>query len=145
MYKRHLYDYAYDLGVRKFQIQTPIPQATWEIKQDNSKTIEAIESLIINKHEDDEMYVTCVCVDKNGDFFRNISSEYKKGKVQFPYCIEGKKQLHLHSNGDIIICDIGKPVLLGNIFKGDSLKTVMEAKRSVIEEMIKKCDCTTFM
>ncbi|MGL5087727.1 MAG: radical SAM protein [Clostridium sp.] len=140
-----IYNFVYYLGVRKLQIQTPVQQKEWD-KNINDKVIsDAIKGLILNKHEDVEIYVTCVSVDKNGEFFKEIADIYNRGKVHFPHCIEGKNQLHLHCNREILICDIGKPIVLGNILEGDLLSTVLNDKADVLSVMNKKCDCTTFL
>jgi MoaA/NifB/PqqE/SkfB family radical SAM enzyme len=140
-----LYDFIYDLGVRKLQLQTPVSQNGWEANQEDSTLSNCLKNLILNKHDDVEFYITCVSVDRRGDFFKEIEEVYKKGKIFFPYCVEGKNQLHLHSNGDILICDIGKPTVLGNIFTGDSLSTFLEDKADILSEMTTKCNCTRFL
>ncbi|NIP41477.1 MAG: radical SAM protein, partial [candidate division Zixibacteria bacterium] len=65
--------------------------------------------------------------------------------VYFPTCVEGVSQLHLHSNGEILICDIGNPVVVGNINKGDSLADILSEKSKEISVLSKQCACTTFI
>jgi MoaA/NifB/PqqE/SkfB family radical SAM enzyme len=140
-----LYDLSYGLGVRKWQIQTPVRQDRWNTKVSKEKIMDIIESILKMKKPDSEYYFTCLEIDRSGCFYKKIEKLLNQDGIYFPNCVEGKSQLHLHGNGEILICDIGNPVVVGNIKKGDSLKTILSHKSAELAALTKQCACTTYV
>ena len=139
------YHFTYELGVRKLQIQTPVQQSNWNASLPPEKLKEAIETLLTVKKPDSEFYFTCLEIDPASHFYKKIEKLIQQGGVYFPYCIEGIKQLHLHSNGDILICDIGNPVVLGNALKGESLKDIFSNKGGELDVLADNCKCLNYL
>lgn len=61
--------------------------------------------------------------------------------VYFPHCIEGKKQLHLHGNGDILISELCHPVIIGNIYQGTSLNELYSNMPEPLSQFLEKQPC----
>lgn len=140
-----LYELIHDMGVRKLQIQTPVRQKKWDSLVPTDRIVAAIEILLTIKKPDSEYYFTCLKVDPAGKFYKKNEALINRNGIYFPSCVEGVSQLHLHSNGDVLVCDIGKPVLLGNVFNGTSLETIMLDKSQELEILNSHCDCTTYL
>ncbi len=140
-----LYHFTYGLGVRKLQIQAPVQQSHWKTSLSPEKLKEAIETLLTVKKPDSEFYFTCLEIDPSSHFYKKIQKLIDQGGVYFPYCIEGKNQLHLHSNGDILICDIGNPVVLGNALKGESLKDILANRAGELDVLADNCKCLNYL
>ncbi|MCX7746867.1 MAG: radical SAM protein [Clostridia bacterium] len=128
-------NFVYDLGVRKMEIQYGVPtiHSGWNKITFEDKLSEVIEGIIKNKKDDTQMFFSCIDITHYHEFNSRIDELNQKG-VYFPKCIEGKKQLHLHSNGDVLICELGYPVVIGNIFSGTSLDGIF---KSMPEELIR--------
>ncbi len=112
-----LYNYIYALGVRHMELQygISIDHSGWNKTIFKEKVNLMITEIINCKKPDSLVYFSCLDL---ADYptFREQEEELKKQGIFFPRCIEGKKQLHLHSNGDILICELGYPVVLDNLF-----------------------------
>jgi MoaA/NifB/PqqE/SkfB family radical SAM enzyme len=134
-----LCDFLYKLGLRKHQIQTPVNQDDWK----HNITLDIIKNLIHNllkwKPCDYEFYFTCFSINRNGHFYKTNQNLIENAGVFFPRCIEGINQLHLHSNGDLVICDIGNKQKVGNIFNGINLATIMTDRKEFLQHAINYC------
>jgi len=132
------------LGVTKHEVQLgiPIENNKWENLTDLQKLTEITKSLIMIKNEDVKIYFSCFRKNIPGNLFEELLS-FAEGKknVFFPDCIEGKSQLHLHSNGDIIICELGFPEVIGNAFNGTDLNFKNQRLPKKLEEFISNHSC----
>ncbi|MNW37106.1 hypothetical protein D3C74_141390 [compost metagenome] len=61
--------------------------------------------------------------------------------VRFAHCIEGKTQLHLHGNGDILISELCYPVIIGNIYHGTSLAHIYEQMPAALKKFLEEEPC----
>ncbi|MBY0008937.1 radical SAM protein [Paenibacillus typhae] len=130
-------DHVYSMGVRTHEIQNSIimGHTGWKAiaAQENLKN--AVNQLIANRKEDTTLYFTCM-----DRFMDRLGFEEQPG-VYFPHCIEGKKQLHLHGNGDILISELCHPVIIGNIYKGTSLNELYTNMPKPLEQFLQKQPC----
>lgn len=81
------------------------------------------------------LYFTCM------DRFMEALGFREQPGVYFPHCIEGKTQLHLHGNGDILISELCHPVVIGNIYKGTSLKDIYKPMPVELERFLDRQPC----
>ncbi|MNB72647.1 Cyclic pyranopterin monophosphate synthase 1 [compost metagenome] len=130
-------DHVYSMGVRTHEIQNSIimGHTGWKAiaAQENLKN--AVKQLIDNRKEDTTLYFTCM------DRFMDRLGFAEQPGVYFPHCIEGKKQLHLHGNGDILISELCHPVIIGNIYKGTSLTEIYSNMPKPLERYLEKLPC----
>ncbi|MNU05394.1 hypothetical protein D3C72_2501830 [compost metagenome] len=56
-------------------------------------------------------------------------------------CIEGKTQLHLHGNGDILISELCYPVVIGNIYKGTKLADIFKDMPPALQDYLEREPC----
>ncbi|HAR64582.1 MAG: radical SAM protein [Candidatus Margulisiibacteriota bacterium] len=141
-----IHNLIYNMGVRKQEMQCGIPTSEWTSKSITppEKLAHAIDSLIINKKPEMQLYFSCWGTHINSDsaFYPLISNHFDKEGVYFCKCIDGKRQLHLHTNGDILICELGYPVVIGNIFLNPSaLKTIYADIPKKLTDFIKSHNC----
>lgn len=115
---KEISDHVYAMGVRTHEIQNSIimDHTGWKSIAAREQLKNAVSELIARKKEDTILYFTCM------DRFMDALGFEEQPGVYFPHCIEGKKQLHLHGNGDILISELCHPVIIGNIYQGTSLK-----------------------
>ncbi|MGI8666008.1 MAG: radical SAM protein [Jatrophihabitans sp.] len=117
--------FAAGLGVRKHEIQMEIPS----VHQGYANTLDAdricatIARLVEARDPNCTLFFSCLSA-----YFRPGSEHWKRLQpllrdpgVIYASCIEGKAQLHLHSNGDVMICELGAPEVIGNVFDQDLL------------------------
>lgn len=134
-----------DLGVTKHEIQLGIPIGNnkWENLTNLQKLTEIIKNLIMRKDENVEVYFSCIKNNIPEELFEEIISfaNGKKNNIFFPNCIEGKNQLHQHSNGDILICELGCPTVIGNVFNGTDLNSIHQKLPKKLEEFISNHSC----
>jgi MoaA/NifB/PqqE/SkfB family radical SAM enzyme len=64
--------------------------------------------------------------------------------VYFSNCVDGTKQLHLHGNGDILICELCHPVVIGNIYSGTSLKDIYKQQPAALTDFLEKRPCPAY-
>lgn len=142
---RHLYG----LGVRKHEIQNavPIAQTGWEDILPRSQVEAVIENLLENRQPEMKLYFSCVDIGPTGPFRQKVMQYVAQGNVYFPACIEGRNQLHLHSNGDVLICELGYPTVIGNVNDGTRLDDLLRNKPPALVEFLArsgngKCVCS---
>lgn len=113
-------EHVYQMGVRTHEIQNSIimDHSGWKSIAARETLKQAVGGLIANKPEDMTLYFTCM------DRFAEALGFQEQPGVYFPHCIEGKTQLHLHGNGDILISELCHPVIIGNIYNGTSLADI---------------------
>jgi MoaA/NifB/PqqE/SkfB family radical SAM enzyme len=134
-----LQDYLYSLGVRKIEIQCGMPNQNWLI--DNSvsplQICNAIVALIKNNKTGCDLFFSCVMahIEPGTELYQQISEYFHSQNVHFGKCIDGKKQLEIHSNGDVIICALGYPIVIANAFdKPENLSLLITNPPPVLEE-----------
>lgn len=132
--------FAADLGVRKHEIQMEIPSVHqgYQNTLDAEAILDAISTMIEARAPQTTMFFSCLSA-----YFRPKSETWKRLQlllrdpgVIYASCIEGKAQLHLHSNGDVMICELGNPDVIGNVFDTDMLSMYEESPK--LKEFIAK-------
>ncbi|WP_410767710.1 radical SAM protein [Fontibacillus sp. BL9] len=133
-------DHVYMLGVRTHEIQNSIvmDHTGWKSIAAREALKSAVNGLIARKKEDMTLYFTCM------DRFMNELGFAEEPGVYFPHCIEGKKQLHLHGNGDILISELCHPVIIGNIYNGTSLKHLYEEIPDPLRQFLDREPCPAY-
>ncbi len=130
-------EHVYAMGVRTHEIQNSIimGHTGWKAIAAREQLKNAVSELIANKKEDTTLYFTCM-----DRFMEKLGFQEQPG-VYFPHCIEGKKQLHLHGNGDILISELCHPVIIGNIYNGTSLKDIYTDMPAPLSKFLEKQPC----
>lgn len=141
----NVHKFLTDLGVVKHEIQLgiPIDNNKWENLTSIQKLVEIIKDLTLGKDENVEIYFSCFKKNMPDEIFKKMLgfAAVKKNNVFFPDCIEGKNQLHLHCNGDILICELGCPTVIGNVFKGTDLNLIHQKMPKELKEFISNHSC----
>ena len=121
-----IYRFIYGLGVKKHEIQygIPIDKKKWYEISSGERLLAIIDHLTEIKEQDSKIFFSCINLTPCSPIYQRLKKNEDKTGVYFPSCIEGRKQLHLHSNGDILICELGYPAVIGNVFKGTRLKDI---------------------
>ncbi|QDY84781.1 radical SAM protein [Paenibacillus polymyxa] len=131
---------VYELGVRIHEIQNSIvmDHTNWNAISTKEALIRSVHDLIAHKKDDTVLYFTCM------DRFAEALGFKEQPGVYFSNCVDGKKQLHLHGNGDILICELCHPVVIGNIYNGTSLKDIYKNKPKQLQEFLDKLPCPAY-
>ena len=125
--------FAADLGVKKHEIQMEIPSIHqgYENTLDVEIILESIGNLCASRDPRTTLFFSCLSA-----YFRPKSDQWNRLQpllrdpgVVYASCIEGKAQLHLHSNGDVMICELGNPEVIGNVFTTDILMMYEESRK----------------
>lgn len=134
---REIADHVYALGVRTHEIQNSITMnhSGWSAIAAREDLKKSVQQLIEYRREDSNIYFTCM-----DRFAKELGFEEQPG-VYFSNCIEGKKQLHLHGNGDILISELCYPVIIGNIYKGTSLKDIYKNMPDKLAYFLDRLPC----
>ncbi|WP_083180180.1 radical SAM protein [Paenibacillus yonginensis] len=136
---RAIHEDVYSLGVRIHEIQNSIVMnhTGWRAIAARDRLQQAVQELIDMKQDDMTLYFTCM------DRFMDKLGFKEAPGVYFPNCIEGKKQLHLHGNGDLLISELCYPVKIGNVYKGTSLARLYEEDYmpAPLADFLKKQPC----
>ncbi|MEK4878558.1 MULTISPECIES: radical SAM protein [Paenibacillus] len=134
---KEISDHVYAMGVRTHEIQNSIimDHTGWKSIAAREQLKNAVSELIARKKEDKILYFTCM------DRFMDALGFEEQPGVYFPHCIEGKKQLHLHGNGDILISELCHPVIIGNIYQGTSLKDLYNNMPAPLAQFLDKQPC----
>jgi MoaA/NifB/PqqE/SkfB family radical SAM enzyme len=134
---KEISDHVYAMGVRTHEIQNSIimDHTGWKSIAAREQLKNAVSELIAQKKEDTILYFTCM------DRFMDALGFEEQPGVYFPHCIEGKKQLHLHGNGDILISELCHPVIIGNIYQGTSLKDLYSNMPTPLAQFLDKLPC----
>lgn len=130
-------DRAYELGVRTHEIQNSIimDHTGWSNIAARDQLKQSVQQLINARRDDTTLYFTCM-----DRFAEELGFQEQEG-VYFPHCIEGKKQLHLHGNGDVLISELCHPVIIGNIYKGTVLKDIFTNMPAPLKDYLDKEPC----
>lgn len=128
---------VYQLGVRIHEIQNGIlmSHTGWNAITARDELKRVVSELIETKKEDTVLYLTCM------DRFMEALGFREQPGVHFSHCVDGKKQLHLHGNGDVLICELCHPVVIGNIYQGTSLKDIYANKPAQLADFLEKLPC----
>ncbi|WP_449600542.1 radical SAM protein [Paenibacillus sp. Marseille-Q9583] len=134
---KEISNHVYAMGVRTHEIQNSIimDHTGWKSIAAREQLKNAVSELIAMKKEDTTLYFTCM------DRFMDALGFEEQPGVYFPHCIEGKKQLHLHGNGDILISELCHPVIIGNIYQGTSLKDLYSNMPAPLVQFLDKLPC----
>lgn len=134
---KEIHDHVYEMGVRTHEIQNSIMMnhSGWKAIAARETLKQAVNDLISHKKEDMTLYFTCM-----DRFMTELGFQERPG-VYFPHCIEGKKQLHLHGNGDILISELCHPVIIGNIHKGTSLRDIYLEMPAALKQFLDQEPC----
>lgn len=134
---KEIHDHVYEMGVRTHEIQNSIimNHSGWKAIAARDALKQAVNELIAHKKEDMTLYFTCM-----DRFMTELGFKEQPG-VYFPHCIEGKKQLHLHGNGDILISELCHPVIIGNIYKGTSLRDIYTDMPAALKDFLDREPC----
>ncbi|MDF2926544.1 MAG: Fe-S oxidoreductase [Paenibacillaceae bacterium] len=130
-------DRAYELGVRTHEIQNSIimDHTGWKNIAARDQLKRAVAELIAARRQDTALYFTCM------DRFAEDLGFREQPGVYFPHCIEGKKQLHLHGNGDVLISELCHPVIIGNIYQGTVLKEIFNTMPAALRDYLDRQPC----
>ncbi|PZD97539.1 radical SAM protein [Paenibacillus sambharensis] len=131
---------VYELGVRIHEIQNSIvmDHRGWNAIASREALVRSVEELIANRKPDTELYFTCM------DRFADKLGFRDQPGVYFSHCVDGKKQLHLHGNGDILICELCHPVVIGNVYEGTSLNRIYQNRPKALEAFLKELPCPAY-
>lgn len=134
---REIGDHVYQLGVRNHEIQNSIKMehSGWKAIAARDQLKKVVQELIEAKRDDSTIYFTCM-----DRFAAELGFSDQPG-VYFSHCIEGKKQLHLHGNGDVLISELCYPVIIGNIYRGASLKEIFSQMPPALKHFIDTEPC----
>ncbi|NOQ70377.1 MAG: radical SAM protein [Crocinitomix sp.] len=137
-----LVNFIHSLGVDKIELQNAVPQEQkcWDDVVSPEEIRDVIRKVIHNKPENLEIFFSCLNL-CGTEFMAEIAPFYNKNGVFFPGCIEGKKQLHLHSNGDVLVCELGAPKVIANVFKGDKLVDIHDNMHPDLEKFLATNEC----
>lgn len=120
-----VHSFAAELGVRKHEIQMEIPG----VHQGYQNTLSAeaictaIAELVEARDPRSTLYFSCLSAHfrPGSAAWQRLQPLFADPGVVYASCIEGKAQLHLHSNGDVLICELGNPEVIGNVFDTELL------------------------
>jgi MoaA/NifB/PqqE/SkfB family radical SAM enzyme len=134
---REISDCVYQLGVRIHEIQNSVvmEHSGWDAIAAREELTRAVAELINNRRPEMTLYFTCM------DRFADALGFREQSGVYFSHCVDGKKQLHLHGNGDVLICELCHPVVIGNIFQGTSLRDIYQNRPAPLAEFLEKLPC----
>lgn len=125
--------FAAGLGVAKHEIQMEIPSLHqgYQNTLDADTILDSIAALCEARDPRTTLFFSCLSA-----YFRPKSEPWLRLQpllrdpgVIYASCIEGKAQLHLHSNGDVMICELGNPDVIGNVFDTDILAMYEESPK----------------
>lgn len=139
--------FAADLGVRKHEIQMEIPSIHqgYENTLDAITILDSIGNLCASRDPRTTLFFSCLSAyfRPKSDAWNRLQPLLRDPGVIYASCIEGKAQLHLHSNGDVMICELGNPEVIGNVFETDML-TMYEQSPKLKAFIEKKHEEETF-
>ncbi|QKV96371.1 radical SAM protein [Streptomyces sp. NA02950] len=125
--------FAADLGVGKHEIQMEIPgvHQGYENTLSADAICDAITRLVTARDPRTTIFFSCLSAyfRPGSESWRRLQPLLRDPGVIYASCIEGKAQLHLHSNGDVLICELGAPEVIGNIFDTPLLRLYEESEK----------------
>jgi len=125
--------FAAELGVRKHEIQMEIPSLHqgYENSLNHDVILDAIADLVGARDPRTTLFFSCLSAyfRPGSESWRRLQPALRDPGVVYASCIEGKAQLHLHSNGDVMICELGNPEVIGNVFATSMLTMYQESER----------------
>jgi len=152
-----IYKKCCELGVDEFQIQPlmPVGKADLSMVLPPRQLASTIRGVFDMEDSDTPIKVWCSYVTQcspHGNSVFVSREKPKQSKIEVPKgitgmdagCQEGWTRLHIHNNGDILICDITKLVgPLGNVYRDDILDIYENHPllRQIRETQPKDCEC----
>ena len=110
----------YGLGVRIHEIQYGICQDNWTTGiTETGNVCDALIQLFENRPDEMSIYLSCFKLIEGSKEEKRLRPYINEGKVFITNCIDGISQFHLHDNGDLIVCDLGYPQVITNIYTSD--------------------------
>ncbi|CAA9379061.1 MAG: hypothetical protein AVDCRST_MAG66-306 [uncultured Pseudonocardia sp.] len=120
-----VHQFAAGMGVRKHEIQMEIPSLHqgYANTLDHDRICDSIARLVEHRDPNTTLFFSCLSAyfRPGSDHWTRLQPLFRDPGVIYASCIEGKAQLHLHSNGDVMICELGNPDVIGNVFDQDML------------------------
>lgn len=139
--------FAAGLGVHKHEIQMEIPSLHqgYENTLDHDRICESIARLVESRDPSCTLFFSCLSAyfRPGSEHWKRLQPLFRDPGVIYASCIEGKAQLHLHSNGDVMICELGNPDVIGNVFEQDML-TMYETSPRLQAFILAKHDENSF-
>lgn len=136
-----IHRFAADLGVTRHEIQMEIPSLHqgYESTLAPDDIATAIAELVAARDPRTILYFSCLSAyfSTRSDGWKVLQPMFRDPGVVNSSCIEGKAQLHVHSNGDVMICELGCPEVIGNVFE-DDLLALFTAPGSRLQEFIQR-------
>ncbi len=109
------------LGVRKHEIQAEIPSihSGYGSVLGAERVAGGIRALLEARVDGVELFFSCLSAYFGDDspHWSVFDGHIGPGRVSVARCIEGKSQLHVHSDGSVLICELGWPEPIGNVFE----------------------------
>jgi MoaA/NifB/PqqE/SkfB family radical SAM enzyme len=135
------------LGVRKHELQMEIPSVHQGYLNTMSpgEVMSSIEGLVASHDPRTTMYFSCLSAyfSRQSDEWARLSAHFEHPNLVMSNCVEGKSQLHLHSDGAVMICELGAPEIVGNIFETDLL-SIYDGSTALQEFVASKHDEDSF-
>lgn len=133
-------DSVYDMGVRIHEIQNSIimDHLNWNAISTREALVHSVTQLIEHKKPNTTLYFTCM------DRFAEQLGFQEQADIHFSHCVDGKKQLHLHGNGDVLICELCHPVIIGNIYEGTVLQDIYTSRPEALADFLEKLPCPAY-
>ncbi len=142
-----IHRFVAERGVTLHEIQMEIPSVHqgYESTLSSDQLLDAIETLVRARDPRTTLYFSCLSA-----YFGHSAEPWKRLRPIFAEpgvinstCIEGKAQLHIHSNGDVMICELGCPEVIGNVFD-DDLMALFHGSERLQEFIHRKHDEQSF-
>lgn len=136
-----IHAFTADLGVTKHEIQMEIPSLHqgYESTLGTDEIARAIVELVEARDPRTTLYFSCLSAHfpRTSLAWKVVQPVFADPGVVNSSCIEGKAQLHIHSNGDVMICELGCPEVIGNVFD-DDLLTLFKTPGSRLQQFVRK-------
>ncbi|MGP3999317.1 radical SAM/SPASM domain-containing protein [Streptomyces sp. 8N706] len=142
-----IHRFVADRGVTLHEIQMEIPSMHegYSSTLPREEILQVIGDVVRNRDPRTTLYFSCLSAyfGASGEAWKTLRPLFSDPGVINSTCIEGKAQLHVHSNGDVMICELGCPEVIGNVFQ-DNLLTLFNENTRLQEFIHKKHDEQTF-
>jgi MoaA/NifB/PqqE/SkfB family radical SAM enzyme len=142
-----IHRFVAERGVTMHEIQMEIPSLHqgYENTLSREEIIDAIADIVTARDPKTTLYFSCLSAYFGGsaEYWKRLGPLFADPGVINSTCIEGKAQLHIHSTGDVMICELGCPEIIGNVFT-DDLLTIFNENGRLQEFIHRKHDENSF-
>jgi len=126
-----IHNKVYELGVRIHEIQPAMPSGCmrWAYILPPKKLASTLVNLLKNKKKEVDIFIDCLYVNECSPYAKSLFAYKDVPDVSFVSCIDGWNEVYIHSNGDVMICNIGSlhnPI--GNIYKDNIVDIFLNSK-----------------